>query len=133
MDSDAREEIAMLIAGAEDEVEAAHVLVEVGKRRAALSRAYYAVFYAANALLLTKDIRRSKHAGVQAAFHEFFVKPGLIEIEFGQVYDDARDDRELSDYDMAFVPVHDAAKSRLADAQRFVARVKAYLFDEGVL
>jgi uncharacterized protein (UPF0332 family) len=38
----------------------------------AVNRAYYAIFYAANALLATKGISRSKHSGVIAAFREHF-------------------------------------------------------------
>ena len=45
----------------------------------AISRAYYAMFYSATALLLTKGISRSKHSGVYSAFGQHFVKPGLIE------------------------------------------------------
>mgnify|MGYP000481935701 CR=1 FL=1 len=35
---------------------------------AAVNRAYYAIFYAANALLATKGLERSKHSGAIAAF-----------------------------------------------------------------
>jgi len=44
----------------------------------AVSRAYYAMFYATSALLASKGISRSKHSGVCSAFGEHFVKTGLI-------------------------------------------------------
>jgi uncharacterized protein (UPF0332 family) len=49
--------------------------------RAAANRAYYAVFYAASAVLLTKDIERRRHSGVIGAFREHFVRLGMIEVE----------------------------------------------------
>jgi uncharacterized protein (UPF0332 family) len=52
----------------------------------AVNRAYYAIFYAANALLATQGLSRSKHSGVIAAFRQHFVKPGQIEDEYGLIY-----------------------------------------------
>lgn len=48
----------------------------------AINRAYYAIFYAANALLATRGLSRSKHSGVVAAFRQHFIRPGLIESEY---------------------------------------------------
>jgi len=39
----------------------------------AVNRAYYAIFYAANALLCSRRLERSKHSGVLAAFRQHFV------------------------------------------------------------
>jgi len=39
-----------------------------------INRAYYATFYAANAILSTQGLERSKHSGVIAAFRQQFVK-----------------------------------------------------------
>jgi len=50
-----------------------------GDFRAAVNRAYYAVFYAASAMLLTRGVERRKHSGVIGAFREHFVKTGLID------------------------------------------------------
>ena len=48
----------------------------------AVNRAYYyAIFYAANAMLSTQGLARSKHSRVISAFREHFVKPGLIKAE----------------------------------------------------
>ena len=66
----------------------------------AVNRAYYAVFYAANALLVTKGLARGKHSGTISAFRQSFVKPGLIEPEYSEIYGSLMDDRHVSDYDM---------------------------------
>jgi len=75
-------------------IEHAHQMLEVathniagGFYSSAINRAYYAIFYAANALLAIEGLSRSKHSGVIAAFRERFVKPGLIEVEYSRIYD----------------------------------------------
>jgi len=68
MDEGIREEIRLLLNRSHEDIEAAELLVNGGKYRAALSRAYYAMFYAVTALLLTQNIRRKRHSGVRAAF-----------------------------------------------------------------
>lgn len=57
---------------------AAERLLRDGDHDFALSRAYYAMFYAAQALLLMRDVRRSKHSGVIAAFNEQFIQTGEL-------------------------------------------------------
>lgn len=51
----------------------------------AINRAYYAVFYAANALLSTRQLSKSKHSGVIAAFRQHFVKSGQIEPKYSRI------------------------------------------------
>src|SRR5713226_1653816 len=45
----------------------------------AVGRAYYAMFYAAEALLNEKGLRFRKHGGVHGAFAEHFIKTGLLD------------------------------------------------------
>lgn len=110
----------------------ARLLLTEARHRAAVSRAYYAIFYAASAVLLSQGLKRSKHAGVQAAFSEFFVKPGLIETEYARIYKNARESRELGDYELLFTPGADVAEQLVADAERFVARMEQYLRERGI-
>lgn len=84
-------------------------------------------------MLLTKGISRSKHSGIISAFREQFVKPGLIDAEYSDLYGDALDARVGSDYDVTFESDLETAQERLADARRFVDRAADYLFStEGV-
>ena len=55
-------EIRELANKAERSLAAAGRLLEAGDYDFAVSRAYYAMFYVARALLLTRDVRRSKHS-----------------------------------------------------------------------
>jgi uncharacterized protein (UPF0332 family) len=99
----------------------------------AVNRAYYAVFYAANALLATRDISRSRHSGVLAAFRESFVHTGLIEAEYSRIYGQVMDDRHVSDYEIDLVFDAPVAMRDLQDARRFVTRVDQLLRQEGWL
>lgn len=67
--------------------------------RGALSRFYYAAFYAARALLATKEMDSSKHSGVISLFHEHFVKTKLIDIEKAKALSRSFEKRQDSDYE----------------------------------
>ncbi|MBI3392392.1 MAG: HEPN domain-containing protein, partial [Nitrospirae bacterium] len=54
----------------------AELLAEAAEWDGVVNRAYYAMFYAALALLLTKGMGSSKHAGVLALVDREFVRPG---------------------------------------------------------
>ena len=110
------------------------MLLKNGLYRAAVNRAYYAVFHAASAALLTLDVGRSKHSGVQGAFAQYLVRPGVIEPEFYNILKFARRLREESDYrdDLVELTARETG-ALLADAEKFVARVKHYLGKAGAL
>ena len=75
-------EQADLLVQAHDSVAAAKVLRTEGHHGFAASRAYYAMFYVAEAFLLGKGLAFSKHSGVHAAFGEHFAKAGIVQPEF---------------------------------------------------
>jgi uncharacterized protein (UPF0332 family) len=99
-----------------------------GDLTAAINRAYYAIFYAANALLATKGLERSKHSGVIAAFRQHFVKIGIIEPEFSRSYGEAMEQRHAGDYDL-LSPDQATAERSLGHAERFVQRIEQALRD----
>jgi uncharacterized protein (UPF0332 family) len=102
--------------------------------RAAVNRSYYAVFHMASAALLWLDVEPARHSGVQSAFGEHLVKPGLIEPEFGAILGRARRLREAQDYDLDAEELTNAsARVAVEDAQRFVERTMRYLRDAGAL
>ena len=84
-------EIEHHLALAAGDLAAARDNLRLGHLRAAVSRAYYAMFYATTALLGSRGLWRSKHQGLIAAFGEHFVRPGLIEPRYGRILHDAFD------------------------------------------
>ena len=123
--------IAAYLTRSHEEVDTARLLFANGKYKVALTRAYYAVFYAASAVLLSEGIKRSKHSGVQSAFRQSFIKLGVIEAEYSDIYGAARDARELSDYELWFMPAEEFTETVIADAERFVVRMERYLREVG--
>jgi len=99
----------------------------------AINRAYYATFYAANALLATEGIQRAKHSGVLAAFRQEFVKPGAIEAKYSDSYGDVMDARHDADYAIGINVTEKLAQVYLKDAQQFVTRVERYLNENQML
>lgn len=118
---------------AHQDLQAAESNLQQGFHGVAVTRAYYAMFYAASALLASKGISRSKHSGVHSAFGEHFIKTSLIETEYAKMLGHAFDSRLDSDYDITFTTERTLAEGVLHDAQRFVERAEKHLRQAGVL
>ena len=79
---------------AEKKLEVAEKLFKSGDYEDAVSRAYYAVFHAAQALLLTEGERAETHKGVVTLFGLIFVKTGKFGKNYGKYLANLKDDRE---------------------------------------
>lgn len=63
----------------------------------AVTRLYYACFYAALALLIENEIETSSHRGVKAMLSLHFVKNNLLETKHVRTYSELLNGRQLSD------------------------------------
>lgn len=100
-------------------------MLEDGDADFAVSRAYYAMFYVACALLLTRNIRRSKHSAVLSAFNAEFIQSGELPPELFALRD-GFEDRSEGDYGLVAIS-REQAVAGIASARRFVAEVKQRL------
>ena len=114
-----KKEIAGLLAKTRRSVNAAERLLRDGDYDFAVSRAYYGMFYVAQAMPLTRDVRRSKHSGVIAAFQERFVKSGDVPERFFHLLRDGFEDRAEGDYGFAEIS-REQAEAGIAAARQFV-------------
>lgn len=64
-----------------------------------VNRAYYAMFYASLALLITIGRDSSKHSGVIALIDQHFIKLGILPKEMGKFLHKAFDMRQSGDYE----------------------------------
>ncbi len=87
-----------LLKKAKESIEAAALLAKDEYYDFAVSRAYYAMFYIAEAFLLGQGLSFSKHSAVIAAFGEKFVKTGIIPEEFHQYLIESQEQRNIGDY-----------------------------------
>jgi uncharacterized protein (UPF0332 family) len=67
-------EISSYLERADTNLQVSRELLDKGYYDVSASRAYYAAFYSASALLLNEGIDTSKHSGVIALVHQHFVK-----------------------------------------------------------
>jgi uncharacterized protein (UPF0332 family) len=128
-----RDEVALYAEHAQQMLQVADHNLADGFYASAINRAYYAIFYAANALLATKGLSRSKHSAVVATFRRHFIKPGLIEDEYSDIYGRVMANRHVGDYEIQLTIEPNVAHDDLRRAQRFVERVKRHLQQEGWL
>jgi uncharacterized protein (UPF0332 family)/predicted nucleotidyltransferase len=115
-----------------DDLDTARQLLGLQKFPAAVSRAYYAVFALTTAVLLTLDLVRAKHSGVESAFSEYFIREKRIENEYKDIFVRARKEREDADYECKAYTAS-AAQHIVADCERFVARMQTYLRQVGAI
>ncbi|KAF0152459.1 MAG: HEPN domain protein [Ignavibacteria bacterium] len=92
-----------------------------------VSRCYYAMFFMAEAALLSKGLKASSHKGVISLFGEHFVKSEIFERELGKALGDAYDKRLIGDYGVGFAVVEIEADDMLKTSQDFVKKLKNYL------
>jgi uncharacterized protein (UPF0332 family) len=97
----------------------------------AAARAYYVMFYAAQALLKENGIQRVKHSAVQAAFGQHLVKKGKIDAKFHRMLIDARETRELADYTVGEEVSAGTAILRVKNAEEFIQVVKTLIAGTG--
>ncbi|MEN6319737.1 MAG: HEPN domain-containing protein [Syntrophaceae bacterium] len=127
MDNKIRELIKVRLEKTEEDIDTAVELLSFKRYRAAVNRAYYALFSITTAVLLTKNLERSKHTGVEAAFNQHFIKTGIFEIEYGKIFNYVRQKREESDYTAKVMIDKETAERIVEDSKRFIQRMKKYL------
>ena len=86
----------------------------------AVSRAYYVMFYVAEALLLGEGLAFSKHSAVIAAFGERFAKTGRVPSEFHRYLLDGADRRNTGDYGLGPELSKTDADEQITRAERFL-------------
>lgn len=83
---------------ANEAIEDVSKLIEANMLNIAVNRIYYGMFYSLNALALKYEFSSSKHMQLIGWFNKTFVKPGLIDIKYGQILRDAFKNRTEGDY-----------------------------------
>lgn len=132
VDAHVQEKVRQYMARARQVLETGKLVMAHEDYITAVNRAYYAIFYAANALLATKGLERSKHSGVIAAFRQHFVKTGVVEPEYSDFYGQAMDERHNADYELEML-TYETALENLDHAERLLKRVEEVLAELGAL
>jgi uncharacterized protein (UPF0332 family) len=127
-------EVESLLDRARVYLSSARLLREAGDYESAVSRGYYAMFYAAEAALLVRGVAASSHKGVIAEFNRLYTKAGSVSMELARALGQAFEKRQLGDYEFRRVITAEEASEIERNAKAFVDRVSALLgrdADEG--
>jgi hypothetical protein len=101
----------------------ARLLNTASSVRGAVNRAYYAMFYAASALVIANGRSFSKHSALISYVHREFVKPGVLEKKHGRALQKAFENRTEGDYqDMVTFKPEDVG-AMMSDASEFIDAV----------
>jgi len=126
-------EIKSLVEKARKYLRSAEMLLKEGDYESSVSRTYYAMFYCAQAMLLTKNLSFSSHKGVISAFGEHFVKTGVFPKEMGRELNRAFEKRQLGDYEYTFVISKREAEEMLESGKKFVNEIVQHLKEKKIL
>jgi uncharacterized protein (UPF0332 family) len=118
-----------LVARAHKYLRSAELLLSANDYESVVSRAYYAMFYVAEAALLSRGISASSHKGVIAALGEHFIKTGVFPKELARQFAVAFQKRQLGDYEYTPVIAREEAVEILASARDFVRTIESWLAD----
>jgi len=116
-----------LLPHAEETLNAAQVLFNEDYLRDAVNRAYFAVFYIAEALLNEKDLHFKKHGAVHGFFAQHYIKTGLFDVKYHKLLLKAFGRRMLGDYDEAVKFKSEEVKETITEAWDFLQAAKRYL------
>lgn len=87
-----------LLLKARQSLSAAQVLLDNTYPDFASSRAYYTMFYIAEALLVGEGMSFSRHSAVISAFGREFASTGRVPVKFHRFLMDSQDLRNVGDY-----------------------------------
>lgn len=91
------------------------------------SRAYYAAFYAATALLLSEELEFGKHSGVIASIHQRFVKTGKLDKRHGKDLNWLFELRSVGDYGATIHVSQQDATRAITMAEDFLRAAKSLI------
>lgn len=94
-------------------------------------RSYYAMFYAAEAVLLTKNLSFSSHKAVISAFGKEFVKTNELPSRLHRNLRDAFRLRQVGDYGGTISFKKEDAERLIIQAKEFTGAIEEYLRKRG--
>lgn len=109
---------------AEKALKSAKLLQENGELEGAASRAYYAMFHAARAILFNKGINAKTHRGTISIFGEKIVKQRILSEEYADMLRKAFDLGQKSDYELYTELNAETVKEAIKNAEKFIKKAK---------
>ena len=130
MDSKIQDLITAQIEKSREKLDAAKTLLRESFIDDAISRAYYSMFHAASAVLLSEGITVESHSALKTMFGLHLIKTGKIEKKYGQWLNKLKDERENGDYDIFTSFELEDAKNGVNEAEEFLNEMRKYLIQK---
>lgn len=111
-----------LINKAKESLLASQILAENKLYNFAGARAYYTMFYIAEAFLWAKEMSFSSHSAVISAFGREIAKTGIVPVEFHRYLIDAQDKRTQGDYN-----IDDEVQLSFDDVETLIEQSKKFI------
>ena len=96
-----------------------------GYYNAAVTRMYYACFYASRGLLISRGIEASTHNGVKTMISMEFIRKGLLNIEHGATLGDLFNQRHATDYEAYAFRDASSVEFLMPKAEAYIEAVKS--------
>lgn len=97
--------------------------------RQAANSAYYAMFYSANAALISAGVKLPKtHKSVVSSFSNYYVRTGKLDRKFSRYLNEAPSVRLASTYEVVISPNKSDVEKVMYNAQEFVNVVRKIVY-----
>ena len=126
-----KEYASQLLSKSLDTIEAAEILLNIGKAEIAVGRAYYAMFYVAEALLYNEfDLKLNPHGQIIAAYGKNFAKTKKLNQKFHRWLRDGFETRITGDYGVDTGIEAEIAANMISQAREFLEAAQTYLANQ---
>lgn len=115
------------LAIAQERLDFAEKILELGDYKTVANRSYYAVFSAMRAVLALDGFDSKKHSGIISEFRKNYLKTGILDPSLSGIIDSLVEIRQGSDYDDFYIVSYEEVIEQLSGARLFVSEIKAYL------
>lgn len=112
---------------AEEKLNTARADLKEERWRDAISRAYYAMYYASKAMLMELGMDPHKHQGVISFVNQHIVHVGFSNPKYGKTLEDAFKARQDADYNFSYVPSEKDAADAVRNAKAYLDEAKEIL------
>ncbi len=113
--------------------DAQHLFTALESYESAVSRAYCAMFYVGEALLLSEGVVTKSHGGLSNQLAQSLVKPGKLPAKASKYLAGVFEKRQMGDYGFNPHFTRETAETVLAQASEFCELGKSYLHTQGFL
>lgn len=116
-----------LLQKAQQYLRSAAVLLELEDFDSCASRAYFAMFYAAQGLVIYEQGQLPTTQGIRSAFYQLFIETGRLPARAADMLDRGYGLQEKADYSSQFALSREEAEQTLQEAEAFVIAAERLL------